>query len=232
MDGSGRTTALGDVNLITAHQTTTTQLFAVNGNVYLAGSLLGDSGIPTDDWGIFAVPTSGGAANMVLGAGGKWTGAQIYRVDTSGIYFTYAAGAGVGGNATAPLGGGTLTPLGSVGESETVAVNGGFLWSADLQLTQLSSSLLKAPLAGGAAATVQTYQDEEGATIDGDAAGLYWWATGGNGGLYSIDPSTGNQTLVTDGNGSLSNQNHAMDAKNVYFVEDTGGVYSVWSHAR
>ncbi len=204
-------------------------MFYVAGNLYVLGSSPG---------GILQIPTNGSEAdggmmpNVIEPAqgAGSFNLGSILWIDASGVYWNYADGSISGETDYAPLATGTPSTLVTVtGNTQylpgSLAVVGGtayFMGTTIMAgMTATYTATLYKSAAGAMGSMVATYANQQPGAFVADASGAYAVMGGGSPGIYSINLSTGAQTLfdMSTAAQTASPQNAALlDAKNLYYV--------------
>jgi hypothetical protein len=188
-------------------------LVVKDGNVYWAGAEVANHVIVTGIWSVPATPTEPPTApKVVLPAGSNGQGMPgpsvlgLFFVEPSGFYFGMLTNFGAGMICSAPNrtglqvlftddNSGTMTPM-----TNTIRVVGNDVYfiTGNGATKPRSSTLWKAPAAGGEAKRVAELPGMEIGSMNGDANGWYVTNTSHKGekqGVYSIDLATGKTTL-------------------------------------
>ncbi len=227
LDGSNEQ-PVTTVSVLLGHASPASELFLVGSTLYFAASL---SGLNT----VASVSTSGGTAAAVIPQGAGGGVLELVSADSSGLYFQFQGG-GAQTLSYAPITGGApitvytptgfpVEPLG--GDFAVVGGAGYFI------IDSSGTDLMKFTPAGGPVASVKKLTVSENSSgIVADAMGAFELEAGGDGGLYSVDLSTGVQTLVSSANGSLTKWIAVLDSNNIYFAEGSNSIFTLVSLAR
>jgi hypothetical protein len=128
--------------------------------------------------GVMKAPKSGGAATALTPETPSLPTAGL-AVNATNVYFTSGPPGGASGVSSVPVGGGTVAVVSPTSSSLTtpgpIAIDANRVYWADG-----SGNVYAAPLAGGAAVTLATCQDNVDA-IAVDETSLYWLANGSAG---------------------------------------------------
>ncbi|MHB8418665.1 MAG: hypothetical protein ACYDCL_11345 [Myxococcales bacterium] len=243
-------------------------LFAQGGTVYVAatvpppGICVFNCGTPfpvlSEGPFIWSLPSSGGtpviAVPMPVTATHVELLGTLYRVDSSGIYYSSTSGDIPTGNQkieihSIALSGGSPATLWSVSETGpmpyppgggglTVAGDSAF-WLADNFQTS-DVELLSAPTAGGSPSTIQTYHNQMSTYLAGDSNGLFidQEIQSNDPGIFSVSLSGTATSYVQSAHAFStsvgSERQMVVDSTNVYWVAGghNGGQATVHAKAR